>query len=107
MHEVLFEVLGAHVTGWKLFGYCGVMLFAGRWAVQMAASRRARRPVVPRLFWVMSVAGSLMCLLYFIWGKNDSVGILGYLFPTLVACYNLYLDIRHQADADQSEEKSP
>lgn len=106
MHEVLFEVLGAKVTGWKLFGYCGVILFAGRWAVQMVASRRAGRPVVPRLFWIMSVAGSLMCLLYFIWGKNDSVGILGYLFPTMVALYNLYLDITHQAANGRAQEKS-
>jgi lipid-A-disaccharide synthase-like uncharacterized protein len=102
VHDVLFEFLGAKITGWKLFGYCGVFLFAGRWVVQMAASRRAGRPVVPRLFWVMSVAGSLMCLLYFIWGKNDSVGILGYLFPTLVACYNLYLDVTHHAAGEKS-----
>ncbi len=103
MHEVLFEALGVKVTGWKLVGYCGVFIFAGRWLVQMTASRKAGRPVVPRLFWVMSVAGSLLCLTYFVFGKNDSVGILGYLFPTLVAGYNLYLDItHHQANADSS-----
>ncbi|MGB0582832.1 MAG: lipid-A-disaccharide synthase N-terminal domain-containing protein [Limisphaerales bacterium] len=98
MHDVLFEALGAKVTGWKLVGYLGVFIFAGRWFVQVAASRRAGKPVMPRLFWVMSVVGSLMCLGYFIFGKNDSVGILGYLFPTLVACYNLYLDMTHQKE---------
>lgn len=97
MHDVLFEILGAKVTCWKIIGYVGVMIFAGRWLVQMQASRKAGRPVVPRVFWIMSVIGSLMCLSYFIFGKNDSVGILGYLFPTSVACYNLFLDIRNSA----------
>ena len=60
------------------------------------AARRAGRVVVPRLFWYMSVVGSLMTLSYFVWGKNDSVGILGNLFPSFVAIYNLWLDIGHR-----------
>jgi len=104
MHEVLFEALGAKVTAWKLIGYCGVALFAGRWFVQMAASRRAGKPVMPRLFWVMSATGSVMLLSYFIFGKNDSVGILANLFPATVACYNLYLDITHQRQQDGPED---
>ena len=35
-------------------------------------------------------------LSYFVWGKNDSVGILGNLFPSFVATYNLWLDVRHR-----------
>jgi len=34
----------------------------------------------------------LLC--YFIFGKNDSVGILSNLFPFTVALYNLYLHHR-------------
>jgi lipid-A-disaccharide synthase-like uncharacterized protein len=52
----------------------------------------------------MSVLGSLMCLMYFIFGKNDSVGILGYLFPTMVAGYNLYLDMKNSAKNSAKEE---
>ncbi|MFT4688981.1 MAG: lipid-A-disaccharide synthase N-terminal domain-containing protein [Verrucomicrobiia bacterium] len=104
MHEVLFEILGAKVTGWKMIGYLGVFIFAGRWAIQMQASRKAGKPVVPRVFWIMSVLGSLMCLMYFIFGKNDSVGILGYLFPTMVAGYNLYLDMKNSAKNSAKEE---
>jgi len=62
MHDVLFEALGAKVTAWKLIGYTGVFLFASRWFIQMAASRKAGRPVMPRLFWVMSAVGSLLYL---------------------------------------------
>jgi len=100
MDDVLFRgtLFGASVviTAWKLVGYSGTVMFGGRWLVQWWAARRAGRVVVPRMFWYMSVVGSLMTLSYFVWGKNDSVGILGNLFPSFVASYNLWLDISHR-----------
>lgn len=96
MDEVLLRAFGLTITPWKLIGYLGVGLFAGRWFVQLYYSRKLRRPVVPTVFWVMSISGSLLLLSYFVFGKNDSVGILSNLFPAGVAGYNLYLDIRHK-----------
>ncbi len=84
------------VTGWKLVGYSGTLLFTGRWFVQLAASRARRRTHMPALFWYMSLAGSFLLLAYFIWGRNDSVGVLSNLFPCLVALYNLQLEARHR-----------
>jgi len=84
------------ITGWKILGYGASLLFAGRWVVQFVASRRHGRPTMPGLFWYMSIVGSLFLLAYFIWGKNDSVGILSNLFPTGVALYNLYLHETHK-----------
>jgi lipid-A-disaccharide synthase-like uncharacterized protein len=84
------------ITGWKLVGYAGILLFTGRWFVQLAASRAKQRPHVPPLFWYMSLAGSFLLLAYFVWGRNDSVGILSNLFPCLVALYNLQLEARHR-----------
>ncbi len=80
------------ITAWKLVGYTGALMFAGRWFIQMAASTKKGKPVLPIAFWYMSMAGSVLMLLYFIFGKNDSVGILNNLFPTAVAFYNLYLE---------------
>lgn len=100
MNKVWLVMFGVTITPWKLIGYTGVFLFAGRWFVQLIASKASGRPVMPRLFWYMSAAGSVMLLAYFIFGKNDSVGILSNLFPLFVALYNLYLDIKHR----QSEE---
>lgn len=96
MDSVLFESLGVTVTPWKLVGYLGVLLFAGRWLVQVAASRLERRPVIPTLFWYMSIAGSLLLLTYFTLGRSDSVGVLSNLFPFTVALYNLYLHKRQR-----------
>jgi lipid-A-disaccharide synthase-like uncharacterized protein len=94
MDTVLTQAWGIVVTPWKLVGYLGVTLFAGRWFVQMIASRATRQVVVPRLFWYMSISGSLLLLTYFTFGRNDSVGILSNLFPLGVALYNLYLDVK-------------
>jgi lipid-A-disaccharide synthase-like uncharacterized protein len=87
---------GVHITAWKLIGLVGATMFAGRWLVQFIASRRAGKPVIPRLFWYLSVIGSLMTLAYFVFGKNDAVGVLQNVFPAFTALYSLYLDIRHR-----------
>ena len=96
MNDLIVNFYGVVITPWKLIGYLGVALFAGRWFVQMWASRRAGKPTMPVLFWYMSMSGSVLLLCYFIFGKNDSVGILSNLFPTFIAAYNLYLELTHQ-----------
>ena len=101
MNEIVLQFAGVVITPWKLIGFTGTLLFAGRWGVQFLASRASQRPVIPRLFWYMSILGSLMLLLYFIFGKNDSVGVLSNLFPLFVACYNLLLDLRHKSRAGE------
>ena len=87
---------GVHVTPWKVIGLTGALLFGSRWVVQFLASRRAGKPVIPRVFWYMSIIGSLMTLSYFVFGKNDAVGVLQNLFPAFTALYSLALDIKHR-----------
>ena len=94
MNTIIGTYFGVVLTPWKLIGYCGVFLLAGRWVVQVLATGRYGRPTMPRLFWIISVLGSALLLPYFIWGKNDSVGVLSNLFPAAVALYNLVLDVR-------------
>lgn len=104
MQALINQIHMPVITAWKLIGFLGVTMFAGRWFVQMLASRRAGKPVMTRLFWVMSLVGSLLCLSYFMFGKNDSVGIISYLFPSAIACYNLMLDARHRKRMLQAEQ---
>ena len=99
MNDVLAEVFGVVVTPWKIVGYVGVLTFAGRWVVQVLASHRTGVPTVPRVFWYMSLTGSVLLLSYFVFGKNDSVGVLSNLFPAGIAAYNLMLDLRQQPRA--------
>ena len=88
-------VLGdAVVTPWKLVGYLGILLFGGRWLVQLIASRVAGRPVVPPLFWYMSMSGNVLLLGYFAFGIEDTVGVIANLFPAVIAGWNLVLEAR-------------
>jgi lipid-A-disaccharide synthase-like uncharacterized protein len=96
MNQVWLVAFGVTITPWKLIGYTGVLMFAGRWFVQLAASKARGKVVMPRVFWYMSALGSVLLLGYFIFGKNDSVGVLSNLFPLFVALYNLYLDISNR-----------
>ena len=94
---VWLEWTGLHMSPWKLIGLAGALRFGGRGLVQFLASRRAGKPVIPRLFWYMSLAGSAMTLAYFIFSsKQDSVGIIQNLFPSFTAAYSLWLDIRNR-----------
>lgn len=94
---LVFDLFGREwvITIWKIIGYTGVAMFGGRWIVQVLASSKKKAVTMPRLFWYMSLLGSLLCLVYFMFGRNDSVGIISYIMPSAVAAYNLVLDIRN------------
>lgn len=104
MHKPFFEgtLFGNPVIlyPWKIIGYFGVAMFGCRWLPQFFASRKAKAVTMPRIFWVMSVVGSLSLLSYFLFGKMDSVGIFANALPCLVASYNLYLDLKRSAHPD-------
>lgn len=92
------EIVGAfrtfELTPWKVVGFLGMALFTSRWFVQLYYTRKLKRVVMPQAFWWLSVCGSLLLLLYFTVGKNDSVGILSNLFPAFVSIYNLVIHLR-------------
>ncbi len=104
MDTPLLYVFGIVLTPWKLIGYLGAFLFAGRWVVQLIATQREGEPAFPGMFWTMSVMGSGLLLAYFIWGKNDSVGVLSNLFPMAVAVYNFTM--HHRAAARRARAAS-
>jgi lipid-A-disaccharide synthase-like uncharacterized protein len=110
MDTPILYVFDIAVTPWKLIGYLGVLLFAGRWVVQLIATRRQGEPAFPAMFWTMSLMGSALLLAYFIWGKNDSVGVLSNLFPMTVALYNYAMYRRaaaQRAHASESMSRVP
>jgi lipid-A-disaccharide synthase-like uncharacterized protein len=95
VEEAVTRFLGIVVTPWKVVGFIGAFLFAARWLVQAMATRAAGKPTIPRSFWIISLMGSAMVTSYFIWGKNDSVGVLTNVLPATVAFYNLVMDIKN------------
>ena len=91
--------LGVHVDGWTLFGLCSNVLFTSRFVVQWIASERRKTSVIPLAFWWLSIFGSLIQGIYFIFKANpetgtpdpDLVGILGSVFGSVVYTRNLFL----------------
>lgn len=78
------------ITFWTIFGLIANLLFAARFVVQWYVSERLKRSVIPVQFWYLSIAGSVMMLIYAIYiGKVPL--ILGFLFPTVIYIRNLML----------------
>jgi lipid-A-disaccharide synthase-like uncharacterized protein len=96
LHAIIHALFTYELTPWKIVGYTGMALFTSRWFVQLYYTRKYKRVMMPQAFWWLSVSGSVLLLAYWIFGKNDSVGILQNLFPAFVAVYNLAVHIRHK-----------
>jgi lipid-A-disaccharide synthase-like uncharacterized protein len=103
MEHILQALADYQITPWKAVGYLGMVMFTSRWFVQVYETRKHKRVVMPLSFWVLSVCGSVLLLAYFIFGKNDSVGILANLFPVVVSVYNLVMHLRHQKNSETGD----
>jgi len=95
------------VTPLKIVGFIGALMFGGRWVIQGIASRIAKKPVMPIVFWYMSLIGSCQLLLYFVFGKNDSIGIIQNFPAVFVAVYNIFLEYKHRGSKNSPGENAP
>ena len=73
-------------------------MFTGRFLVQWIASERAKKSVVPILFWYFSMGGGLILLAYAIYRK-DPVFVLGQSLGVFIYARNLWL-IRRERQAN-------
>lgn len=115
MPLVLADVsfLGFHPTPWTLLGLAGNVVFGSRFFVQWIVSERKKSSVIPTSFWWLSILGSLILGVYFLFKVNpetvcsncgalqhgqvdrDLPGILGSLPNSIIYFRNLQL-IRKQ-----------
>lgn len=71
-------------------GFIGQGFFSTRFLVQWIASEKAGKSVIPNSFWIFSILGSSLLLVYAIYRK-DPVFILGQAPNLLIYSRNLYL----------------
>ena len=71
-------------------GLIGQLLFSARFLVQWIASDKRKKSVIPISFWILSILGSLLLLIYAIY-KKDPVFILRQSFGFFVYIRNLIL----------------
>jgi lipid-A-disaccharide synthase-like uncharacterized protein len=107
MHEALADLHMLTLTPWKLIGLLGTILFTARWFVQFYATKKNKQVTVPMSFWYLSVCGSVLTLAYFIWGKNDSVGIIQTAFPMLVSFYNVFAHLKQRNAKEEVKPGGP
>ena len=81
------QILGYDLHAWTLVGFFGQLLFGLRFIVQWIFSERAKRVVVPKVFWYLSMAGSLVTLVYAIKVREPVL--------TVSMCLNNFIYIRN------------
>jgi len=91
------EVFVMKLDWWAYVGIIAQAIFAGRFIVQWIASERAGRSVVPFSFWVLSIGGGLLLLVYALYRK-DPVFILGQGLGVFIYIRNVFLVLRERRE---------
>jgi len=78
---------------WFVVGITGQVLFGSRFFFQWLASEWARRPVLPRTFWYLSLLGGCALFVYAL-HRRDPVFAIGQGAGLLIYARNLMLDHR-------------
>jgi lipid-A-disaccharide synthase-like uncharacterized protein len=92
-HDVgtyLYDVFVQKFDVWFAFGVGAQLVFTGRFLVQWIESEREGRSVVPLAFWILSLVGGLMTLIYGL-ARRDAIIILGQVFANFIYVRNLML----------------
>ncbi len=94
----LIDVFVTKADWWLLLGFLAQGLFTMRFLVQWIASERAGHSVIPLAFWILSIFGGLLLLIYALYRK-DAVFIAGQAFGVFVYLRNLYFVLRDRKAA--------
>jgi lipid-A-disaccharide synthase-like uncharacterized protein len=76
IRNYLHDVFVIQFSWWVVLGFVAQAMFFMRFAVHWVASERAGRSVVPTAFWIFSVIGGLLLLIYAL-QRKDPVFIAG------------------------------
>lgn len=97
----LLDVFVLNLDWWVLLGFFAQIMFTLRFAVQWIASERAGHSVVPLAFWLFSIGGGLLLLVYALY-RRDPVFIAGQAFGVFVYLRNLQFVLRDRARSTQA-----
>jgi lipid-A-disaccharide synthase-like uncharacterized protein len=89
----LHDVFITRLDGWVMLGFVAQGFFTARFAVQWIASERAGKSVVPMSFWLLSIGGGVLLLVYALY-RRDPVFIAGQGFGVFVYARNLFFVMR-------------
>jgi lipid-A-disaccharide synthase-like uncharacterized protein len=98
----LHDVFVIQFSWWVALGFVAQAMFFMRFAVQWIASERAGRSVVPTAFWIFSIAGGLLLLIYAI-QRRDPVFIAGQGLGLFIYVRNLQFIVRGRRSGSVSK----
>jgi lipid-A-disaccharide synthase-like uncharacterized protein len=93
LQNYLHDVFIAQFDWWVVLGFVAQALFSARFLVQWIASERAKRSVIPTAFWVFSIGGGVLLLIYSLY-RRDPVFIAGQGLGLFIYLRNLYFVLR-------------
>jgi lipid-A-disaccharide synthase-like uncharacterized protein len=88
---------------WIIIGLVGQAMFFLRFLIQWIVSERKKQSVIPIQFWFLSIAGSLILLLYAM-HRKDPVFIIGQSTGSLIYIRNLILIYRKERAIPNGEQ---
>jgi lipid-A-disaccharide synthase-like uncharacterized protein len=91
--DYLWDVFVNNLDWWVLLGFVAQIMFTLRFVVQWVASERAGHSVVPLAFWLFSIGGGMLLLVYALY-RRDPVFIAGQAFGVFVYLRNLQFVLR-------------
>jgi lipid-A-disaccharide synthase-like uncharacterized protein len=94
----LLDVFVLHLDWWVVLGFVAQAMFTLRFLVQWLASERAGHSVFPLAFWVFSIGGGMLLLVYALY-RRDPVFIAGQGFGVFVYLRNLQFVLRDRGRA--------
>ena len=97
LSEYFREVFVEKLDFWLVFGLIAQLLFAARFIVQWISSERAGKSVIPFAFWLFSMGGGLMTLVYGL-VKREPVIIFGQGLATIIYVRNIMLIARERGE---------
>ncbi|MFO1148806.1 MAG: lipid-A-disaccharide synthase N-terminal domain-containing protein [Alsobacter sp.] len=93
--DYLYDVFVARFDFWLAFGIVAQLLFTARFIVQWIASERAGRSVMPMAFWIFSITGGMMTLVYGL-VKREPIIIMGQALAVGIYLRNVMLVLKER-----------
>jgi lipid-A-disaccharide synthase-like uncharacterized protein len=107
----LAPFLGSHLPWlywnsgwWTVLGFVASFTFSGRFILQWIHSEKARKVVVPAMFWHLSFWGSVLNMIYLLHVDRAPL-IFGNCFLPFLYGRNLYLLYRHKSIVSPGDSK--